>query len=252
MVFICEIITAVLFKGSRLLFREYNGKTVICLAAALLAGTVAGLLLVRFSSAAAKKYSRKKGLSCREISGRMALTMSLLFSLLSALCLLASGFTVLAFRNWLLLCCLFYASLTDIQARVIPDIVPLAAVAIWAAAAVISGMSVKQAAQRVLNGLVFGGAALLLALIMDKRLHKESLGGGDIKLFFVMGLYLTGSVSLFAVMAASLSSLVYIVLMRLFRKEKLTVIAFGPFIALGITLMLFFGERISVWYAGRF
>ena len=39
-------------------------------------------------------------------------------------------------------------------------------------------------------GLVIAGSVLILSLIMDKALRKETMGGGDIKLLFVIGMFL--------------------------------------------------------------
>ena len=46
--------------------------------------------------------------------------------------------------------------------------------------------------------LAFGGGMLALSLAMDRILQKETLGGGDVKLFAVIGLYLGAAGSLFA------------------------------------------------------
>ena len=42
----------------------------------------------------------------------------------------------------------------------------------------------------VLTGAGLSGGMLALSLLFDRLTGKESLGGGDIKLFFVTGLYL--------------------------------------------------------------
>ena len=79
----------------------------------------------------------------------------------------------------------------------------------------------------------------------DRLTGKESLGGGDIKLFFVTGLYLRSiwEVLFFLILSCVLGigcSLVW-------RKGK---IPFGPAIAAAFFLMLLFGEQLTGWYRG--
>ena len=54
----------------------------------------------------------------------------------------------------------------------------------------------------LLSALIFGGGLLGISLIMDKVLGRDSMGGGDIKLFAVVGLYLGIIGTLFALLAA--------------------------------------------------
>ena len=231
---------------------DENRRMIIRLAAGFLTGTAAGLFLMQLASQTVKKYRRKKGIEERRTDSRIIWTGSLLFGLVSSVYHMFYGFSLSSFCSWLFMGCLFFASLIDAQTRIIPDRVHGAALLIFVLKALVSGTTVKQAGQMVLNGLLLGGAAFLLALIMDKRLHKESLGGGDIKLLFTIGLYLPWVQSLFAVMAASLAALMYIVIMRIIKKEKLMTIPFGPFISFGTVLMMFIGDRLSAWYVSRF
>ena len=87
---------------------------------------------------------------------------------------------------------------------------------------------------------LFGIGFLALSLIMDRVLKKESLGGGDIKLFFVSGLYLGVIGGMFAVVLAALLGLVFAK-----GKEK---IPFGPFISVATWCMLILGEPLVNWY----
>ena len=95
-------------------------------------------------------------------------------------------------------------------------------------------------------GLVYGGGILVLSLLMDKVLKKESLGGGDIKLLAVIGLYLGFVCALFALIAACLIGLVCVLLLR--RKDAPPQIPFGPYLSAGFWLMLLWGESLCSWY----
>ena len=97
----------------------------------------------------------------------------------------------------------------------------------------------------VLTGSGLSGGMLALSLLFDRLTGKESLGGGDIKLFFVTGLYIRSiwEVLFFLILSCVLGigcSLVW-------RKGK---IPFGPAIAAAFFLMLLFGEQLTGWYRG--
>ena len=66
---------------------------------------------------------------------------------------------------------------------------------------------------------------------------KESLGGGDIKLLFVIGLVLEPLLGVINIFLASLIALPISLL--LYRKNKEHVIPFGPFILVAFLIILF-------------
>ena len=169
------------------------------------------------------------------------------FALLTLACLLRFDLTPLCARNLLLLCCLFCLTLTDWEAYLIPDGCLLTAALVWAAFAPILGTAWGQALRAVAAGLCFGGGLLALSLVMDKVLGRESLGGGDVKLFAVMGLYLGFVASLLALPLACLLGLACAALLRRGRGEA---VPFGPAIAAAFALTLFFGEGPVNWYLG--
>ena len=88
---------------------------------------------------------------------------------------------------------------------------------------------------------------MLFSLVMDKVLQKESMGGGDIKLFAVMGLYLGMAASLFALFLACVLGLVLALVQQ---KQKAQPIPFGPAIAVATWLMLMYGTPLVDWYLG--
>ena len=181
-----------------------------------------------------------------KISVRYPLT-ELGFAVLTVLCLLRFDLTVLCLRNWVFLCCLFCLSLVDLESYTIPDGTLVIAALAWALALPFLWEGWAAAGRQVLAGLVFGGGILLLSLLLDKILKKESLGGGDVKLFAVCGLYLGFVGSLFAMLLACLLGLL---LGRLRRAESGQPIPFGPAIALAAALVLLYGEGAIRWYLG--
>ncbi len=157
-------------------------------------------------------------------------------------CYLYSGISVLTLRNMIFVSCLFCLSLTDIEKREIPDGTLIISVVAWAATAYFVYGSPKEIIVRIATGFGCGAAFLAISLLMDRLLKKESLGGGDIKLFAVVGLYLGVISTLFCIMIACITGLIAVVI----RKEK--AVSFGPFIAVGTYFMLLWGEALSNWY----
>jgi leader peptidase (prepilin peptidase)/N-methyltransferase len=189
---------------------------------------------------------------CRHCGERISpryLQTELAFAFLTVSCLLRCDLTVLCLRNWVFLCCLFCLSLVDLENYTIPDGCLLISVLAWVVSAPFVGMSWGSAGLHLLSGVGFGGVILMLSLAMDHLLHKDSMGGGDIKLFAVMGLYLGPVASLFAVMLSCVFGLLFALLRRMGGEEG-EQIPFGPSIAAATAFMLLWGEALVNWYLG--
>ena len=185
---------------------------------------------------------------CKEkISVRYPLT-ELAFALITVLCLLRFDLTVLCLRNFLFLCCLFLLTLTDLEDMIIPDGCHIAAAAAWAAAMPFTGAGWTYAAEGIAAALVYGGGVLLLSLLMDKMTGRDTLGGGDIKLLAVTGLYLGLIGTLFALIIACAAGLLFQAAVR--RGGRGKAFPFGPWIAFGAAVMLLYGEPLIRWYKG--
>ena len=85
---------------------------------------------------------------------------------------------------------------------------------------------------------------LLISLVFDRLTGKESLGGGDIKLLFMTGLYMRPGVTLFNLM---LSCFVGLFIALGLKKDK---IPFGPSISIAVFLSVLFGSEFVAWYTG--
>ena len=185
-----------------------------------------------------------------KISARYPLT-ELLFAVLTVLCLLRFDLSWLCLRNWIFLCCLFYLTLTDLEAFLIPDGCLLTAAAAWLAGIPLMRPGWPTVRGELLAALLFGGGLLLLSLLMDRLLGRESLGGGDIKLLAVEGLYLGLAGSLFSLMLACLFGLLFGRLRRAGTGSG-EAFPFGPSLAAAAAVLLFCGERLISWYLGLF
>lgn len=179
------------------------------------------------------------------ISVRYPLT-ELFFALVTVGCLLRFDLTVLCLRNWIFLCCLFCLSLVDWEAYLIPDGCLVVVAGAWLAALPFVGGG-RAAVWRSLGaGLAFGGGLLAVSLVLDRLLKRESLGGGDIKLFAVVGLYLGWVGTLFTLLLSCVLGLA----LGLARRERDGHIPFGPAIAGAAGLMLLCGGGLVNWYLG--
>ena len=97
--------------------------------------------------------------------------------------------------------------------------------------------------------LMFGSGVflfLVMFLIMklgNKLLKKESLGGADIKLMFLVGLVLNPIEGMFCIFLSSLLALP--ISLILLWKNKDNVIPYGPFILLALLLILIFNFDLN-------
>lgn len=92
------------------------------------------------------------------------------------------------------------------------------------------------------------GLLLLIAIV-----SKGGMGGGDIKLYAVLGLVLGIWNTLLSLFLASLIALIYGVVILAKRKQKRRIpIPFGPAIALGSWLAYLYGDAIIQWYLQLF
>lgn len=172
----------------------------------------------------------------------------LFMAIMTALCLLQFDLTFLALRNFILLCCLFALSMVDIDSMIIPNVFIIIPIGAWAAYIPLAEKPLIYLRDGLIAGAVYGVGLLLISLLMDKLLKKESLGGGDIKLFFVMGLYLGLINGLLALLASCVFGLIFV----LAAKKKNQPFPFGPAISLSTWLTLLFGGYITSWYLGLF
>lgn len=139
-------------------------------------------------------------------------------------------------------------SLTDGARRIIPDPLLLALAAnrlVWVlilgeGPGVLPGM---------LKACLVPLALLALVLLAEKVTGREVMGGGDIKLLFVLALYLSWAQLLLALLAGCLTGLLWAALAG---QRRGTAVPFGPFLAAGAGLTVYFGDPVIRWYFSLF
>lgn len=90
-----------------------------------------------------------------------------------------------------------------------------------------------------------------LFLILHSLFRGRALGGGDVKLAFLVGLITGFPNMLVAVFSAFLTgALVSIILIMLGKRKFGETVPFGPFLVVGTYIALFWGSNIIRWYLG--
>ena len=109
-----------------------------------------------------------------------------------------------------------------------------------------AGNGIMSMGELIIISMLAGGM-LAFSLLFDRLTGKESLGGGDIKLFFMTGLYLGSAWEiLFYLILSCLLGLGFAAM------KKSQRIPFGPAIAAACFLMLLYGQIMTNWYTGLF
>ena len=145
--------------------------------------------------------------------------------------------------------CLFCLSLVDLDTQIIPDrfiVIPIIARA--AELLLVGGL--RGLLNGALPGLIIAGSVLVVSLIMDKVLGKETMGGGDIKLLFVIGMFLPLGQCLLMVIIACVIGILMASLMMKVNPE--TPFPFGPALSIAAVITLFIGSGVLNWYVGLF
>lgn len=167
----------------------------------------------------------------------------------------AAGFVCLGLRfglcpelgQWLIFAVFLLAlSLTDAARRIIPDRLLLSLAVNRAVWFLVLGQGVREILEAV-KACAVPAALLTLVLVMEKILGREVMGGGDIKLLFVLALYLSWAELLLALLAGCVLGLSRAALTG---GKRGTAMPFGPFLAAGAILTVCYGGPVLEWYFG--
>jgi len=135
----------------------------------------------------------------------------------------------------------------DLDHQIIPDVISLPGIVIGFACSFFLPWLTWNAS---LLGIIAGGGSLLLVAYGYQFLTgKEGMGGGDVKLLAMMGAFLGWKAVPFIIFASSLvGSVIGGTVMLLQKKDAKLAIPFGPFLAFGAVLYIFYGREIIFWY----
>ena len=205
----------------------------------------------------------------RPISWRYPL-VELMAGLLTLAVFYQSGFSFRTLAGLYLVLALIAITFIDLDEMIIPDAITLPGMALALAAAVIApdpGLIGPWLGGRLMDwglvslrwlsligsglGLVLGGALVWTIFQVYYLLRKEEgIGGGDFTLLAMIGAFLGWRAVLVTVFLGSIAGVAVVGIMAAKEKElSLQMkLPFGPFLALGALVYLFFGEAILRWY----
>lgn len=150
-----------------------------------------------------------------------------------------------------LICPLIIITFVDLEHRIIPDVITIPGIAIGAFTRYMMMHGNWMAVGTdVLLGIVVGGGFLALIGFGYEWIKKrEGLGGGDIKMAAMLGAFFGWKGIIFILLMSSIiGSLAGIVLLVVFKKGSKYAIPYGPFLAIGTIIYLFWGGIILNWY----
>ena len=187
---------------------------------------------------------------CRGCGAHISLQyplVELLNGILTLLLFLRFGPT-LAFVALFIFCsALVVITFIDIEHQIIPDEISLSGIVLGF---VLSFFLQGHSWLNSLLGILLGGGSLLLVAYAYQWLTgKEGMGGGDIKLLAMMGAFLGWKSIPFIIFASSMVGSVVGISMMLFqKKDSKLAIPFGPYLAFGAVLYIFYGKPLIQWY----
>ena len=101
---------------------------------------------------------------------------------------------------------------------------------------------------RIMDRLI-GMLAVSVPMLLLALLIPGAFGGGDIKLMAASGFFLGTSSILCAITLAIIAGSVYgIVMLKNKKRNRKDQFAFGPFLAIGLSIAAFWGNEIVSWY----
>lgn len=138
----------------------------------------------------------------------------------------------------------------DIDHRIIPDVISLPGIPLGFA---LSFLIPQFGWTDSLIGILAGGGALYLVIYVYYMITGVvGMGLGDVKLLAMIGAFIGWQGVLFTIMASSLiGTVVGVAEMVRTRQGLKLAIPFGPFLAMGAVLYIFFGPQLIEWYFFR-
>jgi leader peptidase (prepilin peptidase) / N-methyltransferase len=145
-----------------------------------------------------------------------------------------------------LLATLVVVTAIDLKHQLIPDVITLPGIVVGLAANLAIG---HVSWLDSVIGIVMGGGLFLVIILVS----RGGMGGGDMKLGAMLGAFLGWKALLFALFAAIvLGGVVAIAVLVSGLRGRKDPIPFGPFLAAGGAMALFWGERIINWWLSGF
>jgi len=181
-------------------------------------------------------------------------TISIQYPIVEAITALSSFFLFITFGVSLsffyyfsFVAALIAITVIDLYHQIIPDVISLPGIVIGLLGSlVIPQITFWSSLIGVLSG---GGSLFLVATVYQWLFKREGMGGGDVKLLAMIGAFLGWKAVILTILLSSfIGSIIGITVMLIKGKDFKYAIPFGPFLALGAVISLFWGENLISWY----
>jgi leader peptidase (prepilin peptidase)/N-methyltransferase len=152
------------------------------------------------------------------------------------------GLTVHAFAYALLVTVLLIVSFIDLAHMIIPDAVTLPGIVVGIA---ISSLPSSIGFANAVAGACLGGGIFFLIV----SVYPAGMGGGDVKLIAMIGAFVGWQAVLATIILGAFCGAVSgLTLILLGLKGRRDPVPFGPFLAIGGTAAMLWGEALLAWY----
>lgn len=191
--------------------------------------------------------SRGRCSYCKERIPKECLVVELLTAVLFSVVWLHMGWSWELVMYLILCALLMWIALIDWKIHIIPDWLVLAMIGNRLFFCCFEGGALLSRLFALLVGACSVSIPLLLlSVCMDHILKKDTMGGGDIKLLFALGMYMHWAEMLLLLFVGCVIALIYIFCMT--KKDKNSEFAFAPFLCCAWLFVFLFGENIFTWY----
>lgn len=155
----------------------------------------------------------------------------------------ASAAYALLFSSLLVVACV------DLFHQIIPNVITLPGIALGL---IFASTILPVGLLNSILGILLGGGILWgLAWVSPYLFGKEGMGGGDIKLLAMIGAFLGWKPTLLTIMVGAVVGSVVglgLIMCKAMRRDQY--LPFGPFLALGAVVAMFFHREVMAWYLG--
>ncbi len=166
-----------------------------------------------------------------------------------------SGWQILLFSIWLILTTgLTALALYDLRYMILPTKLIYALSTLAVISTLINIALANNPKISLINALIstlIGGGLFYILYMVSKG---KWIGGGDVRLGFLLGLLAATPARTFLIIfiASLIGAAVSIVLMSTKHLKRKSLIPFGPFLIAGLFIVQFWGQQIINWYKGLF
>lgn len=171
-------------------------------------------------------------------------------AVLFAAVLLKFDISLQALEYMIFVCLLLVCSFADLEGRIIPDRFIIAGLLVRTGFFVILNDPAKVALDDLIGGAGIAGLLLIVVLVFEKIKGIEAMGGGDIKLIFMTGIFLGWKANLLCLFIACIIGIISGLVFKSEDGDK--TFPWGPSIALAAVICMLFGNEAIELYLGLF